>query len=178
MVDIITQYSGAITLLSLLFSIPIAILANLITPYVKQGIGRISIQKRKVRIKELEFQLTDCELIKKDQSYAIAKYIGLLLTALLGLFISIIVFLMEIIYLEDKILLGETLVKEALNPLNSESSFIAFIITIILSTAFTYFCFMGTFKLMSITRRIINYSTWKSKVEKEILELKSNISKQ
>lgn len=74
MSDFLNQYSGILSVIGLILTIPLSVLANLLTPKIKNWNALRSVKFLEKRINELKLDILLAERLSTDSSYAIARF--------------------------------------------------------------------------------------------------------
>lgn len=176
--DFLNRYSGWLSILAIVLSVPIGIGINLVSPKVEAWFAFRSTKRRLKRIQVLEHRIAEVESFNSQPVLAISKFANLSHKglarqfALVLLFIVAIASLVAISYFSRP----ESVFSQYLNTpmLISAGPLLVWttLVVFLLSVALVRFVLGPTFELQELTYRVENFSKWKQQAVKEIEELR------
>ncbi len=182
MTEFLNAYSGWLSLVALILSIPLGIVANLAAPKFQIWYASRSSRALRNRIHLLETQVEQTDRLVSETSYAIAQFAYKGFFAVVGWITALAVFLflsMTVLGVEIVAALSSDL-PEPLQVLYGSGSptviKLTFVLGVIAGSTSAFLISRPTFVLLRMANRVTAHKKWKEKTLLEIQELKNRIS--
>jgi len=178
--DFLNHYSGLLSILAIVLSIPTGILSTLVSPKVKAWLAFRSTKRRLNRIQVLEAQIAEIESLKSKPVLVITKFVNLShkgLTrqiVLVVLFILMTAFIISISYFSRPESMFSQYLNAPMPPISTFGLVLWILALFFLSVGLVVFVSVPTLQLQELTYRVENFTKWKQQVMKEIEELRTN----
>lgn len=184
MSEILNAISGWLSLVALIFAIPLGIAANLVTPKFQSWLASRSNMALQQRISSLETLVQQTDRLVTETPYAIAEFVTKGVTALIGWVLALAVFvffsMMALGVLIVSALVSALLSRQPdlirilFDPAPSPVTELMFILGF-LAGAGTFLVTRPTFVLLRMAHRVTGYKKWKDQTLTEIQKLKARL---
>jgi len=166
--ELLNQYSGWISIISIFLSIPMGFLINLLTPKIKRWLDSNSEKSIQEQIRLLQEQVDQTDRLVKEPSYAVAKFVNIALRAILGIFAVFGLGIVILWYLLSQIINNP----ELAIPISTPGQLFSGLVGTLMGAFISFLLSGNVLKLYSMTHRVEKYNEWRKETIEEIDNLK------